>query len=57
MEDQETLELFTRYLQELDEGDQADFTTHLQLTFNEPWGPVTTITYAYLAELIETEAW
>ena len=57
MEDQENLELFTQYLQELDEGDQADFTTHLQLTFNEPWGPVTTITYAYLVELIETEAW
>lgn len=57
MEDQETVDLFTRYLQNLDEGDQADFTMHLQLTFNEPWGPVTIITYAYLAELIETEAW
>lgn len=57
MENPETLDLFTRYLQELDEGDQADFVLHLQLTFNEPWGPVTTITYAYMAELIETEAW
>ena len=57
MENPETLELFNRYLQGLDEDDQADFILHLQLTFNEPWGPVTTITYAYLAELIETEAW
>jgi len=57
MENPETLELFNRYLQELDEGDQADFVLNLQLTFNEPWGPVTTITYAYLAELIETEDW
>lgn len=57
MENPETLDLFTRYIQELDEDDQADFILHLQLTFNEPWGPVTTITYAYLAELIETEAW
>lgn len=57
MENPATLELFNRYLQELDEDDQADFIMHLQLTFNEPWGPVTTITYAYLAELIETEAW
>lgn len=57
MEDMDTAELYMRYLSQLDEDDSATFTLHLQLTFNEPWGPVKMITNAYLNQLIESEAW
>lgn len=57
MEDMDTAELYMRYLSQLDEDDSTTFTLHLQLTFNEPWGPVKMITNAYLNQLIESEAW